>query len=344
MKQTNGRIRLEDIAEALGISRGTVDRALHNRPGVNPDVRERILRTAAELGYNTNRAARSLALQRSITLGVVIPQEPHSYWGGVEEGFRSAAAELRDHGVEVIFLTQPMRDPSLDAKLVRQALLGGIDGLALTPVNTPEMRSLITEVVGAGIPVVTFVTDVPESPRLCFVGNDPWKEGRVGGEVLGKLMQGRGKVLVFKGIQGLHTDTRCIGFRQVIQRDFPGISIASEVELSLPASLIAERTEAALEQHPDVGGIFVANAFAEFICPVLARRGMADQVRLVGFDLTPHTEGYLRSGAVDAVITQNSFRQGYETLRILADYVLERKAPPGPMVYGSIAVVFRELL
>ena len=55
-------VTLQQIAEAAGVSRGTVDRALKNRGRVNAEVAERIRKIAKEMGYQPSRAGRALAM------------------------------------------------------------------------------------------------------------------------------------------------------------------------------------------------------------------------------------------------------------------------------------------
>ena len=54
---------LKEIAERAGVSRGTVDRVMKNRGGVNPETEKRVRRIVEESGYTPNRAG--LALVRS---------------------------------------------------------------------------------------------------------------------------------------------------------------------------------------------------------------------------------------------------------------------------------------
>src|ERR1700754_2769410 len=58
-------IGIKDIAQALGVSTGTFDRALHAKPGINPMTRARVLRMAESLGYRPNLAARYLKSRRA---------------------------------------------------------------------------------------------------------------------------------------------------------------------------------------------------------------------------------------------------------------------------------------
>ena len=64
---------IKDIAAALKLSIGTVDRALHARPGVNPETRARVLKLAEDLNYRANVAARNLKLNRNFRLAVHVP-------------------------------------------------------------------------------------------------------------------------------------------------------------------------------------------------------------------------------------------------------------------------------
>ena len=56
---------VHDIARLAKVSIGTVDRALHGRPGISLATRERILRIARKVGYTPNPTARALSVRRS---------------------------------------------------------------------------------------------------------------------------------------------------------------------------------------------------------------------------------------------------------------------------------------
>jgi LacI family transcriptional regulator len=67
------RVTLDDVARLSGVSRSAASRALNDRPGVRPDVRERVTRIADHLGFRPNRAAQNLASGLSSVIGLVIP-------------------------------------------------------------------------------------------------------------------------------------------------------------------------------------------------------------------------------------------------------------------------------
>ena len=92
----------QQIAQIAGVSRGTVDRALHNRGRVNPEVAARILKIAEELGYRPNSIGQALAgTKRNLKLGAILQSSETPTIQDVAAGVRHAAAELRESGVEL---------------------------------------------------------------------------------------------------------------------------------------------------------------------------------------------------------------------------------------------------
>ena len=66
-------LTLEDVAKQAGVSRSTVSRVINEHPNVRADVRKRVLEVIESTGYHPNAAARTLASQRSWTIGLVLP-------------------------------------------------------------------------------------------------------------------------------------------------------------------------------------------------------------------------------------------------------------------------------
>ncbi len=77
-----------------------------------------------------------------------------------------------------------------------ETLMSKMDGLAISSVSTDALAPLIDKVIAAGIPVVTFNTDNPESKRLAFAGQDLVQSGREAGKLMAKVLGGKGKVMI----------------------------------------------------------------------------------------------------------------------------------------------------
>ena len=74
-------VTIKDIAAKAGVSRGTVDRALHNRKDVNPEVAKRIRRIVDAMGYIPNRAGKALAARKQpIRFGCLLPDKSNPFY------------------------------------------------------------------------------------------------------------------------------------------------------------------------------------------------------------------------------------------------------------------------
>ena len=96
-------VTAQQIAELAGVSRGTVDRALHNRGRVNPEVAAKIHKIAAELGYKPNLIGQALVKsRREFKLGAILQSTETPTMQIVRAGVQRAAEELAASGVELI--------------------------------------------------------------------------------------------------------------------------------------------------------------------------------------------------------------------------------------------------
>ena len=99
------RPTIQMVAELAGVSRGTVDRVLNDRPHVNEEVRRRVQEAMRELGYVSPREAyrrQADTSLRPLTLGVLLPNWEGQFRTEVTEGVRAACEELEESRVQVL--------------------------------------------------------------------------------------------------------------------------------------------------------------------------------------------------------------------------------------------------
>jgi DNA-binding LacI/PurR family transcriptional regulator len=90
-----------DLARLCGVSQGTVDRALHGRPGISAATRERVLAMAREHGYRPNPAARELMGRTAPTLVGAVLAESAVQGPFFMDLLRAVADALRRHGLRL---------------------------------------------------------------------------------------------------------------------------------------------------------------------------------------------------------------------------------------------------
>jgi LacI family transcriptional regulator len=204
-----------DIAEALGLSIGTVDRALHDRPGINAATRRRVLEMAEKLGYKPNLAARYLKSQKQFVLAVNLPRGVASFFDAVREGIREAATQF-EMTARVEFRSYARLGHG-DAELFEDAIHDGASGLIIAPGNPEEMRPLIRHAAERKIPVVCVATDAPETERLTAVSADPYTNGAMAAELLSRFRPpGRRAAVVTGCLQTIDHAEKLRGFRETL--------------------------------------------------------------------------------------------------------------------------------
>ena len=167
------RVGLREVAEACGVSAMTVSRAINNAYGVHPKTRERILRTAREMGYIQNRLASNLARRNSRTVGVVIPDIAHTIFPTIVQGFEQCfrAENYR------LFLCCSYDSPSREYEEAQALLEHCVDGIVLAPSSVAESIETVRLVQSHRCPVVLIDRAVPEA-EADFVGYDDFEGAR----------------------------------------------------------------------------------------------------------------------------------------------------------------------
>ncbi|SDX38253.1 LacI family DNA-binding transcriptional regulator [Paenibacillus sp. CF384] len=158
------KVTSKQIAELCGVTRGTVDRALNNRPGINEATREKIMKVAGELGYRPHFLAQSLVKGETKTLGVVLFDVYNRIFSQL---FHSFEAEARRHGY-FVYLVLTNKDKALEMEYINNLLDRKVDGIALSPVNMGTTFN--TFLKQSGVPIVTFANRV--SAKVPFVWID----------------------------------------------------------------------------------------------------------------------------------------------------------------------------
>lgn len=334
---------IKEIAQLAGVSRGTVDRALHDRPGVAPEVRERIRRIAQELNYEPNTAALALkGASRNHSVGVIIPDLRNEFYHEVYEGIQAASRRYRAYGITIEEYHMSDINASELIKGIDTLLERGVDGLMLQGQDNPAVAQRIRS-LPENFPIVTFNSDLRDSRRMCFVGQDCIAAGRVAGKMLAMMLRRKGKVAMFSGRRDLVAQQeRLLGFQQVMEDLLP------EVELLGPFETLEDENRAyqlaldLVKKEPELVGIYAAGGGQKNLAAGLYASNQWNEIKMVGHDLLPKTIEYLEQGVVNCTIAQEPYYQGYMPLEILSEYLLLGTKPAAPCLYTSIDIRIKD--
>ena len=333
---------IKDIAAALGISIGTVDRALHNRAGVNPGTHARVHKMAEKLGYRPNLAARQLKLNRQLRIAVHMPREISFFFRPLLEGVRSAAAAYGP-GIQLEVATYPRLNHG-DVALLRGAVKQQFDGFLITPGDPSTVQSLIAEITARGAPVVCIASDAPRSARLASFTVDAYTSGAIAAELLGRALPSGGTVAAITGeLSTLDHADKLRGFAASLATIAPQLSLLPAVESHEDPKQAYSRTVALLARRPRPAGLYITTANSVTIFKALEEHRLLGKIQVVATDLFPQLVPILESGHLLATIFQRPHTQARAAFECLARYLLEGVRPP-PVTRFAPHIVLRSNL
>lgn len=335
-KQRRGIHLIADIAR---VSIGTVDRALHGRSGINESTRQRILDVARQIGYTPNLAARALSAARaSVRIGVCMPREIHFFYDQLWQGVLEEAQRVSQFGIE--FVNRPVQALGEgDGEAFKELMDSGVDGIILTAGNPKNLGPLIDEAEAKGIHVVCVSTDAPESQRSSVVYVDPFLNGCLAGELMGKFVPPESKVAVLAGMLMAEDHRRkAEGFSETFPKHCSSGKIAAVIEGHEDEDESFQKTFDLLKRIPGLAGIYVNTVNCLPVCRALGARGLGGKVKLITTDLFLEMAPYFRKGTIAASIYQQPHRQGQIAVRTLADNLVSKVNFP-PVVRLSPGVI-----
>lgn len=336
-------VTLQQIAEAAGVSRGTVDRALNNRGRIKPEVADKIRQIADEMGYQRNIAGRALAMSKhSIMIGVIVQAADTPFMKKVLEGIMEAKAEVECLGAEVILKKIQGIDADKVLDTMDKMRGAGCGAIAMVASEDERLRQKIAEFAEAGIPIVTFNADIADSRRICFVGQNTFQSGQVAAGLMAEILPVGAAVQVISGYPSNQSHkNRCNGFVQELQQCRKDVRI-TEIQHDYDDNKVAGKiVEEMMKVYPNLQGIYLAASGAEGVCKTLKAKGMAGKIKVISNDLTTRNIQELKRGTMQFLLGQNAYIQGYSPVKILFDKLFDGKEPELEYAYTDIVIKTR---
>lgn len=322
------KVTINMVAERAGVSRGTVDRVLNQRPHVKPELYDRIVKAMKELGYMPLKESQAKALGLPLateiggTLGIVLPN-----WGGffkseIMRGIQDATALLHEFSVDVVTEQCESDLPYESIECMERLIQQGANGLAICAMDHPSVIQKVNELSESGIPVVTFNSDLTNSKRLCFVGQDLVASGRIAGELMSKYLSPNDEIMIAIGNPSFRAHhLRMEGFKiRMEERGFSS-SVMHSIETYNDYMLTFQKIGEMLKEIPNIKGIYMANHSVTGCVDAIRQAGKSGQIHVISHDLTDATRRLLKNEDIDFTIAQNIYQQGYRSLILLREYL-----------------------
>ncbi len=256
------------------------------------------------------------------TIAVIPKGVSHSFWQTVKAGAEAAGKDLN---VNIIW-KGPSQETAYSEQInmVEDMINQRVDGIVLAPSHGDSLVPMVERAQREGIPVTIFDSGISTQNYLSYVSTDNRQGGVVAARRMGEKLGGKGKVAILGVKKGsVSTDEREDGFRETIQKEFPGITLVPIIfygEANAAKSLAV--TEDVLTSHSDLTGLFASNESSTVgAVRAIRQRNLVGKVTLVGFDATSDLVQNVREGAIDSLVLQNPFKMGYDGVKTIVDKI-----------------------
>jgi len=248
-------------------------------------------------------------------------------------------AHQEDLDIEVEYLASPELDPASERDLIQQAVEEGKDGLLVSCIDD-SISDAIDDAVDAGVPVITFDSDCPDSKRLGFYSMVSQDTGAKGADALASAMgSGPKTVGILTGRAGAENlENRVAGFRDRLAAEYPDVSVVVTANCDETAADCGPAVEdAIIDQYPELDGLFVVGLWGLQAACTCSDTGMTCQcedsqmpkwkaaakgkLKTVAYDTLPFELELVNQGYINVLLGQKYFGWGHETVALMVDHL-----------------------
>jgi ribose transport system substrate-binding protein len=265
----------------------------------------------------------------------VIPKgTTHEFWKSIHAGAVKAEKELTNGDTTVhIIWKGPLKedDREQQVQVVENFIGRQVSAIVLAPLDRRGLVAPVEEAVHGHIPVIVIDSALESKLPASFIATDNREGGRIAARNLGRILGGRGNVLMLRyAVGSASTEEREEGFLEVMKQDFPNIKLVSTDQHAGPTRDTAKRaSENLLNRYGrDLQGVFASNeSSASGMLLALRDAGLAGKLKFVAFDTGEVILKGLKAGDVSGFVVQNPFRMGYLGVKTAVAVLRGEKVP-----------------
>ncbi len=266
---------------------------------------------------------------KSYTIAVIPKGTTHEFWKSINAGAFKARDELAAKGIKIeVIWKGPLREDDRDQQIqvVENFTSKRVSGLVLAPLDSQALVSPVVSAAESAVPVVIIDSGLKTDKYVSFVATDNFKGGQLAGEHLGKLLGGKGNVILLRyAVGSASTEEREAGFLEVMAKKYPEIKlISSDQHAGATRETAYQKSQDLLNRFGnEVNGIFCpCEPPTIAMAKALRDLGKAGgKVKMVGFDAGSQSVTDLKNGDVQGLVVQNPLFMGYKGVMTLYEHL-----------------------
>lgn len=330
MENNSTLATMDDVARLSGVSKGTVDRVLHDRGGVSEKTKKKVLQVIKEIGYMPNVYASILSQKRSYRIIAIIPYfQKGDYWEMVYDGIMSFEQNKNIHiDIDIIYYNQ--FDVGSFSKACSHTLALEPNAVLIAPIYKKEASVLVSKLSELSVPVVYIDTKLDNSNYLAYYGMPLFASGYLAAHLVfdGKEISEIVNFNVDRGGAAPNDSmiNRYKGFMAYIEEHNFNCKVYDLSMIPHDFMYNIKLFESFFNEHPDVKHIITLNSRAYIISEWLEMRGIKDK-KLLGFDMLEKNMAGVRNGYISVLIAERTALHVQHGMQALIDYLVFRKKP-----------------
>lgn len=270
--------------------------------------------------------------QRERPLIAVVPKATsHEFWKAVHAG---AVRGAKSANVDIVWkgpVTESDREMQIN--LVQDFVAQAVDGICLAPLDSQALLPVVREASQASIPTLIFDSGLDDKrDTISFVATDNFHGGQLAGRELGRLLGGKGRVIVLRYALGSQSsERREEGCLDVLAKEFPQIEILSSSEYAGDtADKALVKAQQLLHTFGDqLDGVFTpSQPVSTGMLRALEDQQLAGKVKFIGFDAGPELVVALRGGKMHGIVLQDPVRMAELAVTTMAQHLRGEKVEP----------------
>jgi ribose transport system substrate-binding protein len=283
---------------------------------------------APEVGFKVSDELKAKILEDNVIKIAWIPKalnNPVFELGKV--GAETKAAELTQAGpytVEIMYVGSVASDIAEQVKVMEDAIAAGAEAVGISCNEPTGCEDVINKAMEAGIPVMTWDSDSPESARFTYLGVDNYEGGKAAAELLKEALPDGGKVALLSGVPGAaNLEARIKGFEDAIAGT--DLEVVQKVFCDDDVNKGVTVIEEAMTANPDLNGWFFVGLWPVFAgdgAMPLWEAATEAGMKTVAFDTLPVELDWVKKGKLYGLVGQKYWGWGYDTTQMIYDAIV----------------------
>lgn len=340
------RIRIVDIAKMAGVSKGTVDRVLHNRGNVSEKARIAIKEVLEKVNYKPNIHVSAISIKRSYKIIVTTPEiSLGAYWESIHNGIRHAMEEYENVKIDLLVFTYNQYDIYSCRQTFEKIAGFDMDALIIGPTFPEETIHLCQKMDKKDIPYVFVDSTIDSTSPLAFFSADHYVCGFMMAKLITSIIPSQSNIAIFQAVRTGDKSANTTVLRKKGFTDYLELNGCTNMMLTIPFSVTSpEDNEMYLsrlfERQKEVPAIVVLNSRGNFIADYIETNHIKG-VKMICMDLTAANVEALKKGQIDYLIGQEPEYQGFCAMRTLFEHLII-KGPVTKENYVQLDIITKE--